>query len=456
MASIEHLQTILRITEPLSHPRGNRLPLFLWSALDIDTDDREAAEQIILSLNERGIALAASWDHRREDSLARALRIARIQQEHGLEVCVNVNTLLHRFCTGKEITAHIDEDGNRFFDTSYQANIPLGCPFALASRYPDIKRRFEPFAQAYAKESIPIFFAFADWEIDGVMEWNESWSLSKRCIRCRKNIPEIENFHSFQSAIREIRAEMQRVTFAEPLKARFPGILVSNYGVYPHNGIRYWYDYFEEIPSNVPHLKDGNARYRKWHHEFASTGYTAAMPVVYPWSRLFSFYDFPQTDYRWFYNMLLAAGNAGKHTPSGTPVIPSVHKNTIFERGESNPCIQGLSREKYLELLWHMLLRNTSTFFLWCRKEEIEDELPVVREVYSQSLLHSDILNSGKALLFDVPRESGPVISAVLHSGTLLLRRTDFYDTDETCAIEVEGRLIDVPRRDGECQIITL
>ena len=63
-----------------------------------------------------------------------------------------------------------------------------------------------------------------------------------------------------------------------------PNALVGNYAVYPHDGRRYWWDYFEHYVEGQPVRMDQKARYRHWANEFAGTGYTFAMPVVYPWS----------------------------------------------------------------------------------------------------------------------------------------------------------------------------
>ena len=87
--------------------------------------------------------------------------------------------------------------------------------------------------------------------------------------------------------------------------------LVGNYGVYPHDGHRYWYDYFEEFVDGVPYEQEGGAKYRQWFDEFPLTGYTSAMPVVYTWDKIWRWYDFDQVDYRWFYNMLKVCSNAG-------------------------------------------------------------------------------------------------------------------------------------------------
>ena len=117
--------------------------------------------------------------------------------------------------------------------------------------------------------------------------------------------------------------------------------------MYPHGGYRYWYDYFEQEVSETPYLSDQQARYREWVHEFDSTGYTFAMPVVYTWYPTFGWYDFSETDYRWFYNMLKVGSNAGQHTDRSTPLVPFVHWNTTAPPSDPDPRVKQLSKSKY-------------------------------------------------------------------------------------------------------------
>jgi len=81
-------------------------------------------------------------------------------------------------------------------------------------------------------------FVFADLGIDGLIEFNEAHAASRRCTRCRWNITYIEDFAEFQKALRSLRSELQREVHAEPVKESFPGVLVGNYGVYPHTGVK--------------------------------------------------------------------------------------------------------------------------------------------------------------------------------------------------------------------------
>jgi len=457
MFKSEMINIVLENTEPLKYPRGNRLPLYVWSVIGADMGDDAEAEEIIRQLNDRGIAAISSWDYgRKEQSLAEGLRIAAIQKKLGLRVNVNANALLYSFCNGDPRTAHITDDGEPFFDTSFAESVKMGCPFALKFRYPEIKERVEYFAREYRKNGIDVDFVFADWEIDGAIEWNGAWESSKKCRRCRENIPDIDDFTSFQRAIREIRSEMQRETYAEVVKSYFPNVLVGNYAVYPHDGYRYWYDYFETFVEGAPYRADQRAKYRQWFHEFPLTGYTVAMPVVYTWYPIYTWYDFRNPDYRWFYNMLLVASNAGEHTPEDIPIVTFVHWHTTAPPPNPDPAVRQFSERNYQELLWHMLLRGHDTFFLWCTRDEVAKEVRLVHEVYAASLEFREFLENGEPVTFQVPRTEGPVVSALRLGDRLLVRRTDFTDYPDPVPLKVGDRIVNIPRVEGRCQILTI
>lgn len=430
MASRESIDAILSRTLPLDAPRGSRLPLLVWSLTDLADPRASDIPETLRSLEERGLALISSWNHAvppgAPGSIEASLAIGGAQQDLGLEVCVNANALLHRFCDGSPATAHLDDAGHPFFDFSFDPSVPMGCPFALEHREPEIRSRVTAFADAYLGAGVRPTLVFADWEIDGPIEWNGAWHASRRCRRCRAAVPHIDDFPSFQSALREVRSRLQRVTYAGPLRERFPDVLVANYGVYPHGGIRTWYDYFEELPAGAPTVEDQRARHRPWAHEFPLTGYTAAMPVLYPWSRAWGWYDVQPADFRWAYAFLLEASIAGRATPPSVPLIPFVHWQPIAERGTLPGGIVPLSETAYREILWHILLRGASTLFLWCPEAETAREIGPVHRVYRESLRHADLLSRGRPLCFDVPAVAGPVLSAVQAGSLLLARRTDF------------------------------
>jgi hypothetical protein len=457
MPPSEIVDTVLANTQPLQHPRGGRLPLYVWAIVGVGTDDDQEARERIRRLDERGIAVISSWDHRcKAQSLSDGLRIGALQQELGLRVNVNANRLLHRFCNGDPRTAHVTDAGEPFFDRSFDVNVVMGCPFALRFRYPEIEARIASFARAYKEAGVEIDFIFADWEIDGAIEWNGAWESSKRCSRCRTKIPDIHDFSSFQRAVREIRSEMQRETYTRVIQDLFPDALIGNYAVYPHNGFRYWYDYFEEFVEGAPHQVDQRARYRQWYPEFPLTGYTCAMPVVYTWYPTCGWYEYENPDYRWFYNMLLVASNAGEHTPPGIPGISFVHWHTTSPPPSPDPAVRQFSERGYQELLCHMLLRGTSTFFLWCVRHELAREVRLVHQVYADSLRFKEFLDDGEPILFDVPRTEGPVLSALRLKDRLLVRRTDFTDYLEPVSLRVGERVVNVPRVEGESQVLTL
>jgi len=454
----ELIDTVLKNSKPLEFPRGKRFPLFTWSIRGVGTDDPGKAEERIRKLDAHGFGVFSTWNpNSKEKSLAEGLMTARIQQKLGLRVCVDANACVYHFCDGSPDTAHVDANGKKFFDMSFHEKTKMGCPFAMEGRYAVIAEQVESFAREYKKAGLKIDFAFADWEIDGAIEWNEAWAHSKRCVRCMENIPGIENFEKFQSAIRKVRCRMQKESYADALKKYFPEVLVGNYGVYPHEGVRYWYDWFEKNVEGAPFVADQKAKYRKWFHEFALTGFTYGMPVVYTWIPTFTWYNYKNPDYRWFYNMLLVASNAGKSTPADIPLMTFVHWNTVAIPGfPENIKVTQMSEEAYQELMWHILLRGHDGLFIWCPRSQTPEETRLVHEVYAASLEFADFLNNGTPVTFHVPKEGGPVVSAVKLGDRLLVRRTDFTDDQKPVTLEVQGVSVTIPRVKGKCQVLDL
>lgn len=447
------IETVLANTKPLAYSKGERLPLYVWALNGMDTEDEGEIEDALRKLDRRGIALFATWNHQQETSLSEGLRIARAQKRLGLHVSINANHLLHRIFNGDPSTAHIGEDGSSFFDLSFSKNVSMGCPFAVHHRFEEIGQRIESFANAYQSAGIEIDVAFADWEIDGPIEWNEAWAHSKRCVRCREAISDIENFDTFQNSLRGIRAEIQHEVYAKILKNYFPNIRVGNYAEYPHNGERYWYDYFEHLPEYAPFLPDQKAKYRRWAQTFENTGFTFAMPVVYTWCPTFNWYNFKSSDYRWFYNMLLVGSNAARAKTA--PIGTFVHWHTTAPPQKLDPAVVQFSEEKYQTLLWHLLLRGHNTLFLWCRPPELAKEIQLVHEVYAQAQQYGDFLDRGVPVTFDVPKTEGPVVSALRLDNQLLILRTDFTKAAEPVPLEVNGKTVAIPPS-NTCQILPL
>ena len=450
-----HIQVVLDATKPLKYDRGERLPLYLWQAMDPGQLNEKALEKLVTDLNNRGVGLISSWNPgNRQNSLAQSLMIAKVQKKLHLRININATRCLYSFFNGDEQTAHIDDKGELFWDQSFGKQ-KMGCPFALDFRRPYIKEQVEYFVKAFKKADLDIGFVFADWEIDGPIEFNKAQAASKRCRRCRENIKNIDDFEEFQKVLRKLRCQLQRENYAEPMKLNFPRVLVGNYGVYPHNGHRYWYDYYEYYVDGQLCLTDQRARYRKWYHEFSESGYSFAMPVVYTWRRIYDWYDYVDTDYRWFYNMLLVASNAGQHTLPEIPIISFVHWHTIESKDFPETAKQ-FNQAKYQELLWHMLLRGIDTFFLWCRKEEAAKEIQLVHQVYTEAQQYGEFLSNGKPISFDVPKQPGVVVSGLQLGNRVLVRRTDFIKTDEPVEIIVDDRKIKVEKVTRHCQIIII
>ena len=451
----ENIQIILDNTTYLEYDRGNRLPLYLWPAIDPRELDSESAEILVNELDKRGIGIVSSWNMKnKEEVISQCITIAKAQKKLGQRVNVNATSLLYGFYLDDERTAHIDENGNPFFDDSFGSEHKMGCPFTLDSRKSEIRDRVNYFLSRYKEEGLSVDFIFADWEIDGPIEVNHAYESSKKCTRCRKHLGDDFSFEEFQKKIREMRSYLQYYSYSSPILKCSPDALVGNYAVYPNDGYRYWYDYFEFLNDNHPHKSEQQAVYRKWYNDFPLTGYTFAMPVVYPWWEIFTWYDFENTDYRWFYNMLLNASNAGKSTPQNIPIIPFVHWNTIFSGVEPNPNIIQMSENSYQELLWHMLLRGCDTFFMWCNKTEFAKETRLVHEVYAAAQQYGDFLEKGWPITYDIPNKPGVVISGLALDDRVLIRRTDFGANHEPVEILVGTKVVNVKYMPGKCDVI--
>ena len=450
------IREIIKTTRPLEQPRGERLPLYLWPVRDLGTTDEAEFAMLARELEARGIAIITSWRGEDRPQLEQALRIGKIQQQLGLPIAIDATSCTYAFCNGDTLTAHRDAQGNPFFDNSFGKGHDMGCPFALDFRLGEMRRRIEEPVKAYREAGLEIKFIFADWEIDGPIEWNDAWAHSKRCTRCRQHIPAIDDFRVFQAALRRKRSQLQKEMLAQPVLDHFPDALVGNYGVYPDDGFRYWYDYFEKFVEGAPHKIEGRARYRRWFPEFPLTGYTFAMPVVYTWDYIFNWYDFVPADYRWFYNMLLVGSNAGRATPGEIPIIPFVHWHAIELETAAQTRVEQFSETKYRELLWHLLLRGHDTFFMWSPQDQALKESQLVHQVYAASHPYRDFLSAGKPLEFAIPPNPGAVVSALKLGSRLLVRRTDFDADQRPVPLLVDGQTIPVPRRGGSCQIIEL
>ena len=445
-----NLRVVLENTKPVSKSLDGRLPMFVLPISGaLSPLPLGQAEHVLNRLTKRGIGYSVNWNYNTfDESLKEGLRIGRLQQQKGEMVSVHATSCLYSFFDGTERTQHLDDNGRLFAETSFGGT--MGCPFTLEHRIPVIRKRVESFLKEYKKTGLGIDFIFADWEIDGPIEWNGAWESSKRCRRCREHVPDMDDFRSFQNTLREIRSRLQREAFGDNVTRFFPEALVGNYAVHPLDGHRYWYDYFERETPGVPAVVDQRAKYREWAHEFDSCGYTFAMPVVYTWYPTFGWYDFEPKDYRWFYNMMRVASNAGRHTPQQTPIIPFVHWHTTAPPKKPDPTVQQFSQEKYQELLWHMLLRGHDTFFLWCTSPELATEIQLVHEGYRASLEYNGFIQRGVPVRFGVPAEPGAVVSGLQLSNRVLARRTDFgpKKKDEIMTLE-DGRVVSVASKPG-------
>ncbi|MHC4169842.1 MAG: hypothetical protein ACYSWQ_23080, partial [Planctomycetota bacterium] len=153
--------------------------------------------------------------------------------------------------------------------------------------------------------------------------------------------------------------------------------------------------------------------------------------------------------------MLLVASNAGQNTPAEVPIISFVHWHTIETKPPAGTA-RLFSEAKYQELLWHMLLRGTDTFFLWSPRQEAAKEIQLVHQVYAEAQQYGEYLSRGRPITFAVPKQPGPVVSGLRLDDHILIRRTDFGETDEPVRITVDGKTIEVAIAPGRCRILSL
>lgn len=453
----DNIRILLEKLSPLSYERGNRELIYQYSIGDLSRLSDKDTELVIKELSKRGIGVITFWKQAEafERGIEEGIRIARLQENLGLKVAVDATDLLYGFYDKTDFTAHIDNEGRTFYDSSFAGHW-MGCPFTLQERIPVIRSRIIAYSEAYQAAGVNIDIVTADWEIDGPHEWNEAWVNSKKCMTCCKNIDNIQDFYVFQSKLRSLRSKLLEICYTRPILERHPKALITNYGTYPNDGWRYWYDYFESPQIDLPNIKDQKAIYRPWCNEFTETGFTMAMPVVYTWYPIYNSYPEYTSDYRWFYNMLKVGTNAGKSTPSEIPIATFFHWHTTAPPEKQDLNVKQMSRHSYQELLWHLLLRGHDIFFSWCMKEEIETEMTLLQEVYNNSLNYNDWLQSGRPVLFEVPAKESSVVSGVKLNNQVLVRRTDFTDNKKAVKCIIDDKIIMVPYKPGECQIITI
>lgn len=453
-----NIQVLLDTLPPLSHPVEDRGLLYQYSVGDLSGLSDQEASEVIQALASRGVGVITFWVKGKslESRIAEGIRIARIQHRLGLQVAVDATQLLYGFYDGTAATAHIDADGKAFFDSSF-AGHAMGCPFTLQNRVPIINSLVTAYANSYAKAGVPIDMVTADWEIDGPLEWNQAWEAAKRCVRCLQHMPDTTDFRAFQDMIRSLRSTLIRQSYTLPILQRFPDALVTNYATYPNNGWRYWYDYFESPQPELPHQRDQQAVYRPWYQEFPETGFTMAMPVVYTWYPTFNWYPAYSPDYRWFYNMLLVGSNAGQSTPPGIPIATFVHWHTTALPEHPDPKVRQMSKQRYQELLWHLLLRGHDFLFSWCKSDELPVEMRLLQEVYNESLRYNDWFRSGRPITFTVPTEEQSVVSGFKWGNRVLVRRTDFTDFRDPITLTMaNGDSVIIPWNPGKCQILLI
>jgi len=103
------------------------------------------------------------------------------------------------------------------------------------------------------------------------------------------------------------------------------------------------------------------------------------------------------------------------------------------------PKVEQLSKAKYREFLWLLLLRGHDALFLWTPRQEALEETLLVHQVYRESHAYREFLLAGEPIAFDVPPTPGPVVSAIRLGSELLIIRSDFDGTREPVTLKWEA-----------------
>jgi hypothetical protein len=456
---------LLEAIPPLTSPLGQRPPLFLWSPEMPVTASDAQLETTLQALQARGLCLFLRWQPEASNTMTQLQRVAGIQKRLGLPVAVDATPVSHGLFPKGDAYSHVGQDGKPFRGSGLSWN--PGCPCRATSRNDAVRGRIESYARAQQAAQLPLDYWISDWELDGPNEWKQSWAVARKCVTCCRRIPDIAtNFPAFQAVVRQLRAEMQRENFVQPVQACFPAVRIGNYAMNPHDGYRYYWDYYEEDAFGKPNLAEGIAYRREqgayyrpwWRGEFETSGYNLAAPVIYAWYHLFANYAFTNTDYRWFYGMLLEGTSVTRHTPANTPLIPFLHGLPIGAPDKPSDRPAGfapLSAAMFKELAWHLLLRGADSFILWAPGDEVR-ELQPLQAAYAESLAYPEFFEKGTPVLFDLPNQPGVVVSALKLDGKLLVRRTDFGNPAGPFTITLDRQKLAVPLAPGRCQVLTL
>jgi hypothetical protein len=459
------LQPLLEAIPPLTRPIGARPPIFLWSPEIPETLDATQLDDAFHALHARGLCLFLRWQPDFSNTLAQVRRVAGVRKRLGLPVAVDATPVAHGLFPKGDAYAHLAPNGKPFRNSGLSWD--PGCPFRVSPVQEPVRACIESFARAQQALDLPLDYWISDWELDGPNEWKHGWTAARQCTLCRARIPDIEtNFPAFQAAVRQLRSAMQRENLVRPVQAAYPAVRIGNYAMNPHDGFRYYWDYFEEesfgkpvLTAGVPYVREQQAYHRPWWRgEFEAAGYNLAAPVLYAWYHLFLNYTCADPDYRWFYGLLREATSAGRHTPADTPLIPFVHARPIGapeKATDQPPGFAPLSVANIRELAWHILLRGASSFILWAPGDEVR-ELRPFHAAYDESLAYPEFFDKGAPVCFDLPGEPGVVVSARHYQGRYLVRRTDFAATTGTVVVSLDpgGRLL-VPAAPGRCLILT-
>ncbi|HEY3396823.1 MAG TPA: hypothetical protein VGM19_04105 [Armatimonadota bacterium] len=392
------VESLAQVVQPLTHPLGGRLPLFLWN-FPLPRDDTLVAMRAdgrlrrdIETLTARGFlpTVEIGWD----GTPAGALAMAQTLQEAGQPVFVIFANLPggSRALYPSGGLRSLAPDANRAGKLRWWPCLPQADPTAAAAGVRGLLERFRD-------AGIKVAGVWFDYE--GLpYPWAGVYEAQQRSAACRALYPAgvLEDDQRFIEYVYRLRSEALSRAMVDPVRQVFPGALVGNYDEWASSRAT---PYLANGGESLPPRDLGR--------------FSAAMPRAYasPWY-LHQFFPeaaavtAEQADPIYFRLLLNTISSANANRQAGQLCVPFLARHDPFDPLQSGAARfgPGLSHRRYRELIWHLLLRGTDGFYLYplgfpnsgVSMEDGFQTLEDTRAVYDQVLAQRRFLDEGRPM----------------------------------------------------------
>jgi|GEM_PF-627539 len=413
-------ETIFQRLPPLTHERGTRWPMVIWTPFCSGPQDtgfqqgKPAPLETYRELLRRGFVQPVRTD-------ARYIPIALALQEAGCPV------IFVEGVGGPGPYAAVPDWQHQLpKDYDLQGKEMFPCPGHLAGwekRADELRATLKQFCDAGVKVSA----AWLDWEGEPRYWPYEHYRQMSKCLRCKQELPASARrwFLGFLDYAKQQRLALYSRYLAAPILEVFPAASVANWDMVCSSDAakteNYWGDAYPE---------------------FDLGPFTDAMPAVYGSSAVFSCYwrgmlgapwnhwrhrlyvddPVPVTDQVYTHVMLRVFSREAASRQvlaPGKGSVPWVSRYVI-ESQDNKRLLPMLSRERYREILRHVWLRGATAMQVfnpdcygsttWCIYK-LED----AAAVYDEMMAWRRFLEAGTPLNFDGParEDAGAVWSGL-------------------------------------------